>query len=87
MAKRPKDQADTHDQPPPPPLVPPLVIVVLLLGLFLLLALVVVVALLRKDLDATGVALALISLIGGLGGGAILRTVGGRSGPSSGGEQ
>ena len=47
--------------------------IALLFGLFLLLAVVVLVALFRKELDATGVALAIISLMGGLGGGAILR--------------
>lgn len=53
--------------------VPPLWILVLLFGLFGLLVVVVLVALARRELDATGVALAIISLIGGLGGGVVLR--------------
>lgn len=63
---------------PPPALpqvpVPPLWILILLFGLFGLLVVVVLVALARRELDATGVALAIISLIGGLGGGVVLRT-------------
>lgn len=64
-----------EDKAPQPPLIPPIAILVLLFGLFVLLAVVVIVALARRELDATGVALALMSLMGGLGGGALLRSV------------
>lgn len=58
----------------PTPLLPPWLVVVLV-GL---LAIVIGVGLLRRELDVTGIALALISTIAGLTGGQILRAHGKR---------
>lgn len=66
----------------PTPLLPPWLVVVLVA----LLAVVIGVGLLRRELDVTGIALALISMITGLTGGQLLRAHSGRRDSGEGGE-
>lgn len=71
---------NTADPGGGPPLLPPAALMALLCGLFVLLVMVIAVGLKRGDLDPTGVALALISAIGGIGGGTLLRQIRGGGG-------